>query len=107
VLTTRDYTLQLAGCEAIALGKPLVTSEFAYLRELFEDAAVYVEPTAESIRAGVETVLARREELTRETERLTEVRRAQWSARLAELNRLVERGAPPVVGVGNPQRART
>jgi glycosyltransferase involved in cell wall biosynthesis len=107
VLTTRDHTLQLAGCEAIALGKPLVTSEFAYLHELFEDAAVFVDATAESIRAGVESVLARREELTRETQRLTEVRRAQWSARLAELNRLVERGAPPVVGVANPQRAGT
>ncbi len=107
VLTTRDYTLQLAGCEAIALGKPLVTSDFPYLRELFEGAAVYVEANAESIRAGVESVIERREELARETQRLAEVRRTQWSARLAELNRLVDRGAPPVVGVGTPQRART
>ena len=43
VLTTRDHTLQLAGCEAIALGKPLVTSDFAYLRALFEYGAVFVD----------------------------------------------------------------
>jgi glycosyltransferase involved in cell wall biosynthesis len=107
VLTTRDHTLQLAGCEAIALGKPLVTSDWPYLRELFEDAAVYVDADADSIRAGVEAVIERREELAHETQRLTDVRRAQWRARLAELNRLVEGGAPPVVGVGAPQRART
>jgi glycosyltransferase involved in cell wall biosynthesis len=91
VLTTRDHTLQLAGCEAIALGKPLVTSNWPYLRELFSQGAVFADATAESIRDGVVAVIERHDELAQETACLTQLRRAQWKARLAELHALVSR----------------
>ena len=63
VLTTRDHTLQLAGCEAVAVGKPLVTSDFEYLRTLFEHGTVFVEPLPWSIRDGIVDVMDRHDEL--------------------------------------------
>ena len=92
VLTTRDHTLQLAGCEAIALGKPLVTSDWDYLRELFGDAAVYVEPTPQSIRSGVEQALGRVAEMAEHALALRDRRRLEWADRMAQLRSMV---APP------------
>lgn len=102
VLTTRDFTLQLAGCEAVALGKPLITSDWPYLRDLFAHGAVFVEPTAASIRRGVEETLARLEELGAQTTVLAQLRRAEWNERLAELRRL----ATPDGRRGRPRPAR-
>lgn len=89
VLTTRDHTLQLAGCEAIALGKPIVTTDFEYLHELFAEGAVFAANTADSIGDAVGKLVAQREELARGAERLRERRRREWRARMDELDRLV------------------
>ena len=89
VLTTRDHTLQLAGCEAAALGKPLVTSEWPYLRKLFPWGAEFVEPTAGSIRDGIARAVARLDELRNENEVLVRIRREEWNARLAQLHTVV------------------
>jgi glycosyltransferase involved in cell wall biosynthesis len=90
VMTTRDHTLQLAGCEAIALGTPLVTSDWPYLRDLFSTAAVYVAPTAESIRGGVVEALRRLPELRAEAAEVRRAQRARWHAQMAELRARVE-----------------
>jgi glycosyltransferase involved in cell wall biosynthesis len=63
VLTTRPETLLSGAWEGIALGKSLVLSETAALRETFGDSVTYAEPSAESIRAAVSDALARRHEL--------------------------------------------
>jgi glycosyltransferase involved in cell wall biosynthesis len=89
VLTTRDHTLQLAGCEAISVGKPLITSDWPYLQELFARGAVFVNASPESIRDGIATLAERCDELASETPRLRQDRRRQWNTRLVELNRLV------------------
>lgn len=89
VLTTRDHTLQLAGCEAVALGKPIVTSDFEYLHELFADAAVYATNTAEGIGRAIADLVARREELARNAVRVREVRREEWRRRMDQLEELV------------------
>jgi glycosyltransferase involved in cell wall biosynthesis len=89
VLTTRDHTLQLAGCEAVAVGTPLITSDWPYLRELFSTAAVYVAPTAESICDGVVTALQRLPDLRHEAREVRRLQRARWQAQMAELRALV------------------
>jgi len=90
VLTTRDHTLQLAGCEAIAVGAPLITSDWPYLRELFSTAAVYVPPTADGVREGVIEALERLAELRREADDVRRAQRGRWQAQMAELRDLVE-----------------
>jgi glycosyltransferase involved in cell wall biosynthesis len=103
VLTTRDHTLQLAGCEAIAIGTPLITSDWPYLHELFSTAAVYVAPTAESIRDGVVEVMGRLPDLKHEALEVRRQQRARWQAQLARLRALVEADT----GASGPRRARS
>jgi glycosyltransferase involved in cell wall biosynthesis len=101
VLTTRDHTLQLAGCEAIAVGTPLITSDWPYLRELFLTAAVYVAPTAEGIRDGVVEAMLRLPDLRQEALEVRREQRARWRAQIARLRALVEAatGVPEPRGV--------
>ena len=106
VLTTRDHTLQLAGCEAVAVGTPLVTSDFDYLRVLFECGAVFVEPLPWSIRDGIVEMMARREELAAETCDLRRTRREEWATRLSQLDQLVFAGTGEVAGSATEQHER-
>jgi glycosyltransferase involved in cell wall biosynthesis len=109
VLTTRDHTLQLAGCEAIAVGTPLITSDWPYLRDLFSTAAVYVAPTAESIRDGVVEAMHRLPELRAEAAEVRREQRARWHAQMTELRALVEAatgGTPPPQATRAARRSR-
>lgn len=62
VLTTRDETLLSGAWEALAHRRPLVLSATRALRETFGTRVNYVEPTPESIRAGIATTVADFEE---------------------------------------------
>jgi glycosyltransferase involved in cell wall biosynthesis len=84
-MTTRDHTLQLAGCEAIAVGKPLVTSDFAYLRQVFGPAAVYVRPCADGIASGVRDVRAGHREVTAAIAAFRESRQLVWREQMRHL----------------------
>jgi glycosyltransferase involved in cell wall biosynthesis len=106
VLTTRDHTLQLAGCEAIALGKPLVTSDWPYLHDLFSSAAVYVAPTPAGIRDGVVEAMGRLPELQEEAVAVRRAQRARWCAQIAELRNLVN-AATGVTRRPHEERSKT
>ncbi len=84
-LTTRDHTLQGGGYEAVSLGKPLVTSGWPYLRELFPQGAVYVSNSAEGIRAGVQAVREQQPSLEREMLLWRDQARMEWRAQFARL----------------------
>ena len=86
VLTTRDHTLQLGGCESVALGKPLITSDWPYLREVFSRGTVFVSDRAESIRDGILKVRENCSLLAAEIEQLRRESRREWDQRLQELN---------------------
>jgi glycosyltransferase involved in cell wall biosynthesis len=88
VLTTRDHTLQLAGCEAVAVGKPLITSDWPYLREVFAKGTVYVGNSADSIRNGILELRQRREALAREIVTLRQESQREWKLRLVQLNQM-------------------
>lgn len=94
VLTTRDHTLQLAGCEAISVGKPLITSDWPYLRELFAAGTVFVSPNAESVAHGVREALLRRGELAREIAPFRGQMQLEWGDRLKQLTAMVARPSP-------------
>lgn len=89
VLTTRNHTLQLGGCEAVAVGKPLITSDWPYLREVFPKGAVYVSPSADSIRDGVLKMQKDHEKFSEEILALRRDSRLDWNKRLNELKELV------------------
>lgn len=89
VLTTRDYTLQLGGCEAVAVGKPLITSDWPYLRQLFRGGTVFAPNTAGGIRDAVELARNRHAELAAEIAAFRAESRREWDDRLGYLKRTV------------------
>jgi glycosyltransferase involved in cell wall biosynthesis len=78
VLTTRPATLLSGGYEALAVGRPLVTSDHAALRGYFGDAALYAAAgeasLAEAVRAALDDAPRRAARL----HALRDVRRTQW-----------------------------
>lgn len=94
VLTTRNYTLQLGGCEATAVGKPLVTSDWPYLHEVFPKGTVYVTDSAESIRDGILQLKRDYDRLSEEIVMLRQESQQEWDFRLAQLNQLIGGDAP-------------
>jgi glycosyltransferase involved in cell wall biosynthesis len=88
-LTTRDHTLQGGGCEAVSLGKPLITSDWPYLRELFARGTVYVPNSTEGIRDGIRAMQQRYQELEQEIVAFRQESRREWDARFAQLKATV------------------
>ena len=56
VLTREDHTMQRGGYEAVALEKPLITSDWPLLREVFSRGTVHVDNSAASIVAALRKV---------------------------------------------------
>jgi glycosyltransferase involved in cell wall biosynthesis len=85
VLTTRDYTLQLGGCEAAAVRKPLITSDYPYLREVFSCGTAFVKDTPESIQQGIRQVQGDYQRYCEEIALLRDEKQQEWNQRLQQL----------------------
>jgi len=88
-LTTRDHTMQRGACEALSLGRPIVTSDWPLLRDYFGRGAVHVAATPASIAAGVRRIVAEHAALSRDVVALRDERRAEWAERRGEIARLL------------------
>ncbi|MDX6217179.1 MAG: hypothetical protein QOG99_2763 [Frankiales bacterium] len=84
-LTTEEDTMQQAGYEAMAAGRPVVASDTRALRSYLGDAAVYSEATASGLTAAVTGALARLPELERAAALVREQQRAEFARVLAEI----------------------
>jgi glycosyltransferase involved in cell wall biosynthesis len=84
-LTTRDHTMQRGACEALSLGRPIVTSDFPLLRDYFSQGAVHVGSGAAEIRDGVERLRSDYDRYLAAVLDLREVRRREWEDRRAML----------------------
>jgi glycosyltransferase involved in cell wall biosynthesis len=89
VLTTRDHTLQLGGCEAVSVGKPLITSDWPFLRNFFSKGTVYVTNTGDGIRDGILVMQKQHKELEREMMAFRRDNRHEWDTRLAQLKQMI------------------
>jgi len=83
VLTTRDKTLLAGGYEAVALGKPLITSNWAPLRRYFNKGAIHVNNSAAEIVKAVQTVQQKKIELEHEMGLLREEKMREWEVAFA------------------------
>ncbi len=90
VLTTHDHTMQRGGYEAVALGKPLVTSDWELLRETFSRGTIHVRNEPAAIADGVRRAIADRDKLGSEMETLGTERRALFARRLATLVEILD-----------------
>ena len=57
-LTTHDHTMQRGAYEAMALGKPLITSNWEILRETFSAGTIHVDNTADDITSAIAEAVA-------------------------------------------------
>jgi len=91
-LTTLDNCMQQAGYEAMAWGRPLVTSNTYELRSYFGEAARYASPRAASIGAAWADALAARDDLHAKMVALGRSKAAARPGEIAALRELLGLG---------------
>jgi glycosyltransferase involved in cell wall biosynthesis len=89
-LTTRNFTLQCGGYEAVSIGQPLITSDWPFLRAAFPRGAVYAANTSEGIRDAVLTVRREHQRLQEEMLAYQDTARQRWEDEVHQLNQLVQ-----------------
>ena len=89
-LTTRDHTMQRGACEALSLGRPIITSDWPLLREYFSSGAVHVDASSQEIEDGVRTLIAEYGRYEREIVEQQSKQQEEWAAALATLQRLLD-----------------
>ncbi len=93
VLTTRPDTLLSGGYEAMAVGRPLVTSDHEVLRDYYEEAALYCGADSSSMVAAIQRVLHEGHELAASLVDLRERRVVEWRQEAERLRVAVGRGS--------------
>jgi glycosyltransferase involved in cell wall biosynthesis len=79
-LTTRDHTMQRGACEALSMGRPIITSDWPLLRSYFHKGTVHVAADATSIRRGVERLVEGHDRYREEILALREEQAREWEA---------------------------
>ena len=80
-LTSMEDCLVCGGYEAVAIGKPFVTSDTAALRNYFRAGTLYTSHSSESIAATIVRALENRDQLAREMCRLRVELDEDWEKR--------------------------
>lgn len=78
-LTTRDHTMQRGGYEAMAVGRPLITSNWPLLRTTFSQGTLHVDNSPAAIATAVTEALAKRQSLAAEMSDLANRRAAEFA----------------------------
>lgn len=88
-LTTHDHTMQRGAYEAMALKKPLITSDWRLLRDTFHEGTIHVDNTAHTIAAAVERAIANISEMSRAMRHLGQHRHSIFRRNLQLLRETV------------------
>ena len=90
-LTTHDHTMQRGAYEAMALHKPLITSDWQILRSTFSNGTVHVDNSVAAICDGVRTVVENGPEMIEQMSNLAEERRKAFDENLMQLETQISR----------------
>ncbi|MCB0208637.1 MAG: hypothetical protein KDJ52_04890 [Anaerolineae bacterium] len=96
VLTKDNHTMQRGACEAVSLGKPIITSKWPILESYFNKGTIHVTNTAEGIREGVRAMQAEKQSLQEAILTLQQERRLEWEQKWLELNQRIDHGSARV-----------
>jgi len=88
-LTTDDHTMQRGACEAIYLGKPIITSDWPILQEYFDKGTLHVDNSAQDIREATLRMQQDWPKLEQEILLLQQERWQEWEHKRAELEKLM------------------
>lgn len=94
-LTNRDHTMQRGACEALSLGKPIITSDWPMLRDYFDKGTIHVANTKEGICQGVHEMVEKKGLYQEEIKELQEAQRREWLDKSATLTDLVQQALEP------------
>ncbi len=89
-LTTRNHTMQRGACEALSLGRPIITSNWPLLREYFHDGTVHVANTGEGIQQGVRDMQEHYDRYRAGIQRLQIAQRQEWQEKIEALTAIVQ-----------------
>jgi glycosyltransferase involved in cell wall biosynthesis len=92
-LTTRDDTMQRGACEALSMGRPIITSNWPLLTDYFHRGTIHVSASAADIRAGVLRMRDDHSRLQQEIGLLQEEQQKMWEDARAHLARLLAVGS--------------
>ena len=91
-LTTRDNTMQRGACEALSLGRPIITSDWPLLRDYFSKGTVHVAPRSESIANAIRLVEREQGRFREEISELQQAQRDEWTRTARSLATLIREG---------------
>ena len=94
-LTTRDHTMQRGACEALSLGKPIITSKWPLLQTYFHKGTVHVDNSAEAIRRGVLHMKEHHGLYQTGIKNLQVEQRREWQEKIAALTDLIRKSIEP------------
>jgi glycosyltransferase involved in cell wall biosynthesis len=89
VLTTRDHTMQRGAYEAMALGTPIITSDWPILRKTFANGSLFVDNSPPSIVQAVQQLRAEWPKFKTAIQMQYARRYAAWFEKEKELRRLL------------------
>ncbi len=95
VLTTLEHCLTCGAYEATAAEKPMILSNTHAIRQHFDLGAVYVDPNAASLAAGIREVLQKADPLRAEASLLREKLTNDWQQVLLELEEKLDQLIKP------------
>lgn len=98
-LTTRDHTMQRGACEALSLGKPIITSDWPLLRAYFNQGTVHVANTSSTISQGVRTMHKNYAQYQAEIKALQIAQHSMWQAAKVVLTDMIREA-----GIGERMR---
>jgi Glycosyl transferases group 1 len=87
-LTTDSKSMVAGAYEAVALGRPLITSDWIPLKRYFNKGTVYVNNSSDEIRQAITLVMTKKEQLTKEIHQLKILRTKEWKAKLSSFDYL-------------------
>ena len=89
-LTTRNHTMQRGACEALWMGRPIITSAWPVLQNYFSGGTVHVQNTADAIRHGVEEMVRSYPRHAAEIKALRTKHRLEWRTAVSSLVELLD-----------------
>jgi glycosyltransferase involved in cell wall biosynthesis len=87
VLTKRDRTMLAGAYEALALEKPLITSNRIPLKRYFNKGAIHVDNSAEEIKQAIKTVQRKKEELDKDIHQLKIEKINEWEDKFKDFKK--------------------
>lgn len=89
-LTTRDHTLQQGACEAMWLGRPIITSDWKILRDYFKQGTLFVNNTPEALIKALDEIQHNYTKYETDILKLDTYHRARWQQQVTQLMQQIQ-----------------